>query len=364
MFSFCFFLFLYEVSYSQPPVRNKTIEEEVVVKTKDSKFTLSGSLKLPGKDKKYPAVILICGTGPHKRECSISGSPMFDQLANFFLAQNIAVLQTDKRGFGKSTGPTGGSEDSTTTGDLVDDMDCWFKLLRSRKDIDTTNIGLYGHSEGGIIAPMLTSREAGIKWLILVAPSAVPGDKISLEQMHFGMVRNNRLKGDTLTAVFRQFERLIAFVKTDDFANKEKYFAIGHDFLAAHGLPEEKNTRKLVDQVLSDYATPWFHYFLNLDPEDYLRQLKIPVLCVFSPADEEVFLDQNLLPFAQAIGESRDNDITVSIIPGQDHFFLTYEGKRQEQHKFGKMEVSPALLDAIKKWIASRVKNDLDKVHI
>ncbi|MGB4845644.1 MAG: alpha/beta fold hydrolase [Ferruginibacter sp.] len=342
--------FFISVSFCRETVKTSEINEDIFIKTSDGKYILSGELKVPAGKGKFPVVILIPGNGPHTRHYSISGSAVFDQLAEFFIEQHIAVLQIDKRGFGKSTGPST-SEDSTTTFDLADDVESWVKYLQGRNEINNAGIGLLGHSEGSLIASIVASSKPDIKWVIMMAGPAVQGDKIFLEQRKTMMQRNGQINGDTMVAVLKEFERLVNFIKTDDYRDKQKFYAIGHDFIVAHGVAESEISNKFIDKVLDAYPTAWYHRFFNIDPTDYISKIKVPVLVVFAGNDLQVTLQQNILPLSSAVNNGDNKNVLISVLPGLDHFFLTYDGKTITKHVYGKMKIASSLLNTIQQWI-------------
>jgi hypothetical protein len=91
--------------------------------------------------------------------------------------------------------------------------------------------------------------------------------------------------------------------------------------------------------------------FFRYDPSEALRQLKTPTIAILSSADDQVTLDQNLQPLVAALVAARNPDFAVSVLPDQDHFFLTFEGRRLDKHQIGKMEVSADLLKVITSWV-------------
>src|SRR5262249_49330626 len=140
-------------------------------------------------------------------------------------------------------------------------------------------------------------------------------------------------KPETIAAVETQMRRLVEFVKSG--ANDDStYYKLGHDFVAAHGMDESKITNKLIDQLISDLRNKWYCGFFGTDPAITLRKLKTPTLAVYGSADDQVLVEQNLPLLASAIAAAGNPDFAISVLPDQDHFFLTFEGHRLEKHKF------------------------------
>jgi uncharacterized protein len=322
---------------------------EVTVATPNPKVRLAGTLSMPGRSEPFPAIVLIQGQGPHTRDQMISGSPMFRMIADELTKGGFAVLRLDKRGVGKSTGP---SADESTFADLAGDISAAVAFLRQEPEIDRDCIGLLGHSEGAIIAPIVATGNKSVKFVVLIAPTAVPGGEVWMRQSLFNL-KSRGASAAELAAIAKQMVRLVDFVKggkNDD----ETYYKIGHDFIAAHGMAENKISRKLVDQFLSDFRSTWQGDFFRHDPSRTLQRLTTPTLAVFGAIDHQVPADQNLGPLVAALVASRNADFTLTVLPDCDHFFLTYEGHRVEKHVFGKMEISSDLMRSIRCWLSQR----------
>lgn len=331
---------------AQTPVETLFDEKEVVIETATPGVRLAGTLSLPRTKGPHPAAILITGNGPHTRDQIISGSPMFRMIAEYLARRGVATLRVDDRGAGLSTGP---SVDNSTSAELADDALACIRFLKRRPEVRPDSIGLIGHSEGAMIAPMIAVKEPGLRFLVLLAPPAVSGGEIRIKQLTRQLTQQGA-KPEIVRAVEEQARRLMAFIaggRDDD----ETFYRIGHDFVAAHGLAKEKITRALIDNLLSDFRSRWFKFFVSYDPARTLKTLKTPTLAVIGSADAQVPVEQNLIPLVTSLTEAKNPDFTVAVMPDQDHFFLVFEGRRLDRHKFGKMEVSPGLLELMTQWI-------------
>lgn len=153
-------------------------EEEVSFENRRDSLTLTGTLTLPEKNGSFPAVILISGSGPQDRNEEIFGHKPFLVLADYLTRQGIAVLRYDDRGTAQSTGDF----DSATSLDFANDVISAIKFLKNRPEIDAEQIGLIGHSEGGLVAPIVINRTEDVAFLVLLAGTGVPGKEISLMQ--------------------------------------------------------------------------------------------------------------------------------------------------------------------------------------
>jgi uncharacterized protein len=272
-------------------------------------------------------------------------------MADYLTRSGVAVLRVDKRGAGQSTGP---SVDYSTIVDLAGDVQASVSFMRRRAEIDPEKIGLLGHSEGAILAPMVATKDPRVKFVVLIAPPSVPGGEIWIRQKVANLKRQGANPA-VLEPVEKQMRRLVEFVKSGK-NDDATYYQIGHDFVAAHGMEDAKITHKFINQLISDLRNKWYAAFFRYNPGEALRKLTTPTLAVLSSADDQVILDQNLLPLVSALVASRNPDFTVSVLPDHDHFFLTYEGRRLNKHQIGKMEVSGDLLKVISAWVQAHAK--------
>src|ERR1035437_2728136 len=149
-------------------------EEEVTVQNKDANVTLAGTFTYPEKGKNFPVVVLITGSGPQDRDEAILGHRPFLVLSDYLTRHGIAVLRCDDRGIAKSTG----NFSSATTKDFATDALACVEYLKTRKEVDKKHIGLIGHSEGGIIAPMVANQTKDVSFIVLMAGPGISGKKI------------------------------------------------------------------------------------------------------------------------------------------------------------------------------------------
>lgn len=326
-------------------------QREVVIETGVAGVRLAGTLMVPGGPGPHPAALLLTGDGGHLRDQVISGSPMFGMIADHLTRAGIAVLRVDDRGVGESSGP---SAERSTIAELAGDARACVAFLRAQTDVNPHKIGLIGHSRGAITAPMVAAGDARLKFLVLLAPPAVPGGEIWVRQKLDGLKRHGADPA-VMAPVEQQLRRLVEFVKggTND---DETFYRIGHDFVAAHGMEEAQINRELIDKLIGGLRTEPTRFFFSYDPAAALAKLQTPTLAVSGSADDQVRVEQNVPPLAAALARAGNADFTICIVPDQDHFFLVHEGRRRDKHVFGKMQVSPELLQQMSEWIRLHVR--------
>lgn len=315
--------------------------------SKPSEYKIAGTLSYPLNKKTCPAIVLVAGSGPHTREEIISGTPIFSEMATYFNQLGYAVIRIDKRGYGLSEGSN--SVDSVTTAQLSEDILGAIQFLKKHNKIDASNIGIIGHSEGAWIAEMIALKDTSVKWLVLLGAHAVSGAIIQEDQMTANLLRRGAEK-EVVEKVRPQIKRIIDFVVNDNL-NDSIFFAIGKDFLLGHGMKEENITKKLINQLLDGFRSPWNRYFFGHSPANQISLLKIPTLFIYGSKDKQVDPELNIGPLIEIMKSYERNNMTLNILSDHDHFFLHYSGKSLEKHKFGEMHVSKIMLDTIKNWL-------------
>jgi len=167
--------------------------EEVTFPNSKDSITLAGTLTLPKKNGKFPVVVLITGSGPQNRDEELMGHKPFLIVSDFLTRNGIGVLRYDDRGTNASTGDF----TKATTNDFATDVEAAVNYLKTRQDIDKKKIGLIGHSEGGIIAPIVAANSKDVAFIILMAGTAVSGGEILLLQQQL-IGRGNGMKEDDI----------------------------------------------------------------------------------------------------------------------------------------------------------------------
>lgn len=320
---------------------------------------IAGTLTIPPEKGRHPAVVLITGSGAHNRDEEIVGFKTFRIIADYFTRHGLAVLRCDDRGVGGSTG----SKTLSTTADHAEDMLSAVKFLQGRPDINPAQIGLCGHSEGGIIAPIAAAKSKDVAFVVLIAGPAVTGDKLILFQLE-SLMRVGGAGEEQIRKSLDQQRRLIECVRTGkgwDLIAEEfkKEIAASLDSLppgTRRGITDSAafvNTN--VDRRLSSAQTPWFRYFIEFDPVPALQRVSCPVLAIFGALDMQVPVSLNRKPMEAALANSKTKDWKVEVLPKANHLFLTaVTGSPAEYAKLEKKFV-PGFLDLMTGWITKRV---------
>lgn len=330
--------------------------EDVTFKNEKAGINLSGTLTLPKKEGNFPAVILISGSGAQDRNEEISGHKPFLLLADYLTKNGIAVLRYDDRGVGESQGDFS----TSTSADFTDDTEAAFNYLKSRKEINKKEIGLLGHSEGGMVAPMVAERNKDVSFVVLLAG---PGIKITelmvLQNYAVGkalglpeatLQENKKINSDTYAIVTAETDTQVMKDKLK--AHMKKTSGAG---LAAQGATE-KQINDYISSEVEGITSPWFIYFLKADPTLVLEKIKCPILALNGSKDVQVTADENLNGIKMATAKSGNKNVTVKKLDGLNHLFQTCTTGLPQEYGSIEETMSPVALNEISGWIKQQVK--------
>jgi uncharacterized protein len=333
-------------------------EEEVVYENKEAGVKLAGTLTLPQSDGPFPAVILITGSGQQNRNEEIAGHRPFLVLSDYLTRQGIAVLRVDDRGIGGSTGNV--SQD--TTGDFAGDVLTGVEYLKSRKEIDPSRIGLIGHSEGGLIAPMVAVKSPDIAFIVLMAAPGVTGEEILYMQSD-RIARAEGASNETIAQNEALVRRMYSVVKEEknNTAAEEKLREILRTEIA--NTSEQKtessgHSEAVIDAQVTALTSPWMRFFLTYDPRPTLMKVKCPVLAITGEKDLQVPPEENLRAIDDALKAGGNKDYIVKELPGLNHLFQT--AKTGSPSEYAKIEetISPDALEIIGNWILEHTQEE------
>ncbi len=318
-------------------------EEEVAYPGGAAGVTLAGTLTLPPGPGPFPAALLIAGSGPQTRDEVVFGHSVFLVLADHLTRKGIAVLRVDKRGVGQSTG----SYAQATSADFANDAEAGVAWLKTRKEIDPTRIGLVGHSEGGIVAPMVASRSAGVAWIVILAGDAIRGEEILLLQRQLIARAAHQSEEDIASSAgFQRRAFAILRAEKDPSAAQKKLGELHETDGAAAGIPPEARQSSI--QFLS---SPWVRYFLDYDPAPALRNTTCPVLALYGSKDLQVPAAQNLPVLKSSLEEGHNRDFQAEELPDLNHLFQHAMTGLPSEYGGIEETVSPAVLDEVSSWI-------------
>jgi pimeloyl-ACP methyl ester carboxylesterase len=330
--------------------------EEVTVQSV-SGVRLAGTLTLPAGDGPHPAVLLVTGSGPQDRDETLLGHKPFLVLSDHLTRAGIAVLRLDDRGVGGSTGDFA----AATSEDFARDAAAAVRWLRARAEVADDRVGIVGHSEGGVIAPMVAAQGPAVAFVVLLAGPGMPSAELLV--MQGALI--SRAGGATELEVERtsalQREMFAAIVQTaDSTALHAQLRQITARFQAS--LTPEERARSdasdaTFDAAVSALISPWFRWFMRYDPIPALRATRVPVLALNGALDLQVPADENLGGIERTLRAAGNPDVTVEKLPGLNHLFQTARTGAPSEYAEIEETMSPVVLQRVSGWILERFGN-------
>lgn len=319
-------------------------EEEVSFSNGAAKISLAGTLTLPSGSGPFSAAILIAGSGPHDRDESLAGHRPFLILADHLTRKGLAVFRYDKRGNGKSTGDFA----SATTEDFASDAAAAVTYLKTRKEIDPARIGLIGHSEGGVIAPMLAANsQPPVAWIILLAGPGLKGEDVLLLQSEM-ILRSAGVNDGEISRTLAFNKQTYALVRQEK--DPKALEAQLNDLVQSTSTAAALSPAAIQAQ-LRLLVSPWFRYYLDYDPAPALQKTACPVLALTGEKDLQVPAKQNLAKIEQALKDGANKDYQTTELLGLNHLFQ--HAPTGSPTEYGGIEetMAPEALRAISEWV-------------
>jgi len=327
---------------------------EVTFPNRADGFELAGTLTMPEKEGHYPGVVLITGSGPQNRDEELLGHKPFLVLADWLTRHGMAVLRYDDRGVAKSKGDFA----TSTTLDFASDAEAALNFLKGRQEIDTTDIGLIGHSEGGLVAAIVTARRNDVAFIVLMAGPGLTGEQILLMQAALisraegadeQTIRSNEKLSRDMYTVLRK--------NSDNEKAGKKLRGLMADFDKKHVNDTSYHPLQETEIALQvkTLTSPWFRCFLTLDPEEYLSKVKCPLLAVNGSLDLQVPPRENQQAIEKALIFGGNSRYEITELPGLNHLFQTATTGSPTEYAKIEETISPSALETIWNWLQKTV---------
>jgi pimeloyl-ACP methyl ester carboxylesterase len=310
-------------------------EGDLSVRIPGNGFNLAGTLSQPSGTPpaesrgRFPAVVLVGGSGPTDRDETVAGLPIFGLLAGPLADAGYYVLRYDKRGVGQS----GGRGETATLQDFAEDVRGAVKFLRERRDVDPKRIVLFGHSEGGLVALLAASRDDDIAGVVLAAVPSSTGAELVLEQQAYLLGRMNLSDAERASRIDLQ-KRIQAAV-------------LG-------GGPWDDVPEPLRRQA----ETPWFESFLRFSPAPLMSRVKQPLLILQGSLDRQVpqHHGEKLAELAKARKRGGDA-VSYFVLDGVNH--LLVQAKTGDVDEYGSLAgrgLDPRVAQNTVDWMGTLAK--------
>lgn len=329
-------------------------QEEVTFKNSKGGNVLAGTLTMPSDTKVTKIAILISGSGPQNRDEELFNHRPFLVWSDWLTRNGIAVLRYDDRGVGKSTG----NFQNATTADFATDAEAAVTYLLGRPDLRGAEVGLIGHSEGGMIASIIASRDPAIKFMVLLAGPGAPVSELMLQQVkdQLRLQKAPEQEIKSYTAISRQiFSGAAPYKNLNATQYKVKMrpivkaaFKKNRPELKAHELNAATEAR------LAAEVSPWYRYFIRFNPADYLTKVKCHVLAINGSLDSQVSSETNLKAIKTNVLKGGNQRVEVLSMPGLNHMFQKAETGAVSEYGTIEETVNPAALQKVTNWLKAQ----------
>jgi Dienelactone hydrolase and related enzymes len=325
--------------------------EEVAVENKKGGAHLAGSLVIPAGIGPFPAVVFVTGSGQQNRDEEIFGHKPFLVIADYLARRGVASLRCDDRGVGGSRGEV----TKATSLDFADDAEAELEYLASRPEVKKGAVGIIGHSEGGLIAPIVASRNAKVSFIVLLAGPGVPGEE--LLYLQGAAIAKAQGASDAEVAAGQAVNRKLYTIAKGDSPEPQARDALKKAYLeyldssSSISAEDKAKAGQSVDQLVAPLLSPWFRSFLALDPASYLAKVKVPVLALNGSKDLQVPAAQDLAGIKAALGPAASPKNKLVELEGLNHLFQHAGTGAPDEYGTIEESFAPEALAAVGDWI-------------
>lgn len=333
--------------------------DSVVYKNEVSRNMLGATFSYSTSNKLLPAIILITGSGQQDRDERIGNHKPFAVLADMLTRQGFAVLRVDDRGIGKSTG----NFSKATTEDFVTDVNAGINWLKNQPQVDTNKIGLIGHSEGGLIAPMVACTNKRINFIVMLAGPGTNGKQVLVDQV-LTLVTSTGVSTKAGKKYQKFYSKLIDIALEDSTSLtakqkvKRNYEVLVKSINAAQlkkiGYAGDSTDIMITTSLLKTFSTPWMRYFVTINPADYLSKLNCKVLAINGEKDIQVIANKNIPLIKKALRKS-NADYTTEVLPGLNHLFQKCNICTGAEYFSLEETINDAALAKISTWLQQNI---------
>ncbi len=327
--------------------------EDINFNNPEANINLAGTFTKPNKLGEFQTVILISGSGPQNRDEEIMDHKPFLVLSDYLTKQGYAVLRFDDRG----TYASEGDFSTSTSLDFATDVEAAIDYLKTRDDVDKSKIGLIGHSEGGVIAPLVASERSDVAFIILLAGTGVPGKTIIVDQIFEINKANGESEEYNLasTEISKlSFDYLESILDKAD--KKDLLTTYMSELIKTHEhfiLPQNISSDQFIKSQVEQLCSPWMSFFLFYNPQDALTKTTCPTLAINGNKDLQVKSSLNLPAIEKALQKNGNTLFKTKELDGLNHLFQECKTGSPNEYEQIKQTFSPLALSTISDWMSS-----------
>jgi pimeloyl-ACP methyl ester carboxylesterase len=333
--------------------------EDFVYHSANTNLDYGATITFPNDNKKHSLVILITGSGKQDRDETIFDHKPFAVIADYLTKKGFAVLRVDDRGAGKSTGDFSKS----TSADFALDVEEHIRYAKSLAMVDTNKIGLLGHSEGGLIAPMVAARNKSVAFIVLLAGPGIQIVDLMAIQNEL-VLKSVGVSQDAISAYIPLYKKLMKTIivtdKKEDALLKAKeivkdWYTSTDKVLVKKttNINNEAEAEKFANSMAATFSTNWWKYFGAFDPQSSIQKVKCPVLAINGSADIQVPSDASIHGIEAALKKGGNKQFTTKQFIGLNHLFQ--KCTKCTVAEYGELEttIEPEVLTTIGDWLVA-----------
>lgn len=341
-------------------------EEVVSYFNQDKSIKFGGTLTIPKEGEKHPVAILISGSGQQDRNETVFGHKPFLVIADYLSRNGIAVLRVDDRGIGKTTGKE--SLKNATSFDFAKDVIAGIEYLKKKNNINPTEIGLIGHSEGGLIASIIGADRNDLAFIVSLSGVGISGKELTLSQIKKSLQRT--ISSEQIDSIMAFETKAIELIMGES-NNRLAEVSIMQTLMGKRLHKQDSLVKKYYGMEIKDgfesynfnelgkrykqMMLPWFRYFLAYKPENFLPKVEVPFLALNGDRDTQVLADLNLKGFRNIFNKYGKTNYKIISYPELNHFFQHCETGYIEEVEIIEETISQDVLNDMSVWINEQV---------
>lgn len=341
-----------------PPFPYKS--EDVEYFNADKSIKYAGTITIPPGKGPFPAAILITGSGQQNRDEETMGHKPFAVIADHLTRQGMVILRVDDRGIGGTTGDM-----KVTTADFAKDVMVGLNYLKKRPEVNAKKLGMIGHSEGGMMAPMIAAERKDIDFIVLLAAPGVKTIDLMTEQNQ-AILSKTPMNKNYIQVYSRLYRKIVETINNtvDPTAVRENITQVVDKWrdttdktavMMTTGIFNTKKRDEFVNAFASLAENPWYKYYFKFDPAPYLEKLSCKVLALNGDKDIQVLSTSNLEGIRTALKRSKVKTSEVIEMPGLNHLFQTCKECTLVEYSKLDETFSPAALNKMSEWLKKNV---------
>lgn len=329
------------------------INDTLFFSNPEDSVQLHAILSMPiSPQKQYPAVVLVSGSGPSDWDQTILDHKSFWVIADYLSSRGVAVLRYHDRGVSTS----GGNHTAATSLDLALDAVYAVEYLRSRPEIHPDKVGIVGHSEGGMIAPISYSMNQKIGFIVSLAG---PGEDITRL-----MIKQNMLAYDSTAMPTQQYHKINRFYNdaisliAQDVPTESLYQPLQglcnqlyQDVDIEYFPSTTKTKEQMYMQLIQARFIPWYNYFFRIKPREYWSQVHCPVLALNGSEDIQVTAIDNIREITNALNTAGNDQLTSHVFEGLNHLFQQCNTCEVSEYGYLTTTIETEVLEKMSNWI-------------